>query len=189
MTELSNVDSQAGVPPRHRVLGWAARTALILAVLSCLTVVAVNMAGLTSATSAQKQGSEGSGLFYHANHERSIPRDDDGHIYLDASFGDQQVRFRFDRAAGTAVISPDDARFAGLSTHGLSYSQTVSTTTEGEVRVAPVVIKMLTLKDVTFFNVDAAVADHPLSVSLLGPGFLKRFGSYEIKDNELVLRW
>jgi clan AA aspartic protease (TIGR02281 family) len=188
MSGLSNIDPNADTAPRKRVLGWAARMAAILTGLSCLTMVAINLGGLTTATPAAKSNSESRAFFYHAIHERSIPGDPDGHLYINTSFGNDHVRFRLDTAAPTVVLSPEDALAAGVKTRGLTYATTVPTA-DGDVRVAPVTIKMLTMNEVTFFNVDAAVADHELPDSLLGESFLKRFESYALKDGTLVLRW
>ena len=190
MIEWSSADSDsdAAAAPRKRVIGWAARMAAILAGLSCLTMVAINLGGLTTATPTAKPSAESNGFFYHAIHTRSIPGDPDGHFYINTSVGDEQVRFRLDTAAPIVVLSPGDALAAGVKTRGLTYATTVPTA-DGEVRVAPVTIKMLTMKEVTFFDVDAAVADHELPDSLLGESFLKRFESYAVKDGALVLRW
>jgi aspartyl protease family protein len=38
-------------------------------------------------------------------------------------------------------------------------------------------------------DVDAAVVDSPLTVSLLGMSFLRRLEGYEIRDGALVLGW
>jgi aspartyl protease family protein len=88
----------------------------------------------------------------------------------------------------TVLLSPEDAAAAGVDLKGLVYSSTV-TTPEGQVHAAPVMIKMLTMKEVTFFNLEAAVADHALPTSILGASFLDRFADHEIKDGDLVLRW
>jgi len=189
MIQWSSADSDPeAAAPRKRVIGWAARMAAILAGLSCLTMVAINLGGLTTATPTAKPSAESNGFFYHAIHTRSIPGDPDGHFYINTSVGDEQVRFRLDTAAPIVVLSPGDALAAGVKTRGLTYATTVPTA-DGEVRVAPVTIKMLTMKEVTFFDVDAAVADHELPDSLLGESFLKRFESYAVKDGALVLRW
>jgi clan AA aspartic protease (TIGR02281 family) len=127
-------------------------------------------------------------LFYHASSQMSFPRSGDGRYHLDTEMNERQVRFVVDPGTPTVMLSLDDARTAGIDTQKLSFSGR-ATTPDGEMRVAPVVIPMLTLKQLTLFNVSGVVAEGSLPTSILGLGFLKRFDSYEMRDEELVLSW
>jgi clan AA aspartic protease (TIGR02281 family) len=175
--------------PNHPMLGWAGRAGLIVGTLSCLVIIALNLTGMSAPAAVQKADAvEKRGFLYHASHERSIPADVDRQFFVEISFQDQHARFLVDETVPTVLLSPEDAAAAGVDLKGLVYSSTV-TTPEGQVHAAPVMIKMLTMKEVTFFNLEAAVADHALPTSILGASFLDRFADHEIKDGDLVLRW
>jgi clan AA aspartic protease (TIGR02281 family) len=127
-------------------------------------------------------------LFYHASHEQVLRRSSDGGIYLNADVNERALRFRVDPAASAILLTPSDARAAGLSEGSLTYSGRAKTSA-GEVRTAPVTIQYLHFGTLTLFNVPAAVADTSLPDSILGKDFLKRFQSFEQRSGELVLRW
>lgn len=129
-----------------------------------------------------------SSLFYHASNHMSFPRGGDGRYHLDAEMNQKQVRFVVDPRSPTLMLSLDDARTAGIDTGKLSFSDRARTA-EGEMPVAAVTIPMLTLKQLTLFNVSGVVANGSLPNSVLGLAFLKRFDSYDLGETELVLRW
>jgi aspartyl protease family protein len=62
-------------------------------------------------------------------------------------------------------------------------------TANGEIHVAPVVLREVRLDQFTMQDVDAVVLDTPLAVSLLGMSFLKRLEGYEIRDGDLIVSW
>jgi len=188
MTEIGSADREATAAGRKRVMAWTVRTVMILGAISGIAITAVNIGGLTSATNVPKHQGSGGSLFYHAIHERSFRDDGAGHFYINANLGDQQLRFLLDKNTRTVVLSPNDAHDVGLTTGALTYSTRLATP-DGELRAAPVTIKMLTVNEVTLFNVDAAIAEHPLAHSILGASFLKRFQSYDMQNGKLVLRW
>jgi aspartyl protease family protein len=132
--------------------------------------------------------SSSASLFYHAANQMSFPRGGGGLYQVDAAVNDRQLRFVVDPGTPTVMLSREDARAAGIDTTKLSFSAR-ATTPEGETRVAGVTIPMLTLKQLTLFNVSAVVAEGYLPTSVLGLSFLKRFDSYDVGETELVLRW
>lgn len=127
-------------------------------------------------------------LFYRATNQMSFRRDGDGRYRLDGEMNQNQIRFVVDKNTPAVILSLEDAHAAGIDTGKLSFSARASTP-EGEMRVAPVTIPMLTLKQLTLFNVSGMVAEGHLPTSILGLSFLKRFDSYDLGETELVLRW
>ncbi len=137
---------------------------------------------------AARKSAGSSTLFYHASNQMSFRGGGDGRYYVDAEMNENKIRFVVDPGTPTVMLSLDDARTAGIDTGKLSFSTSV-VTPDGETRVASVMIPMLTLKQLTLFNVKGTVAEGSLSTSVLGLDFLKRFDSYTMRDGELVLRW
>jgi clan AA aspartic protease (TIGR02281 family) len=127
-------------------------------------------------------------LFYHAANQMSFRRGGDRLYQVDAAVNEKELRFVVDPGTPTVMLSRDDARVAGIDTSKLSFSAR-ATTPEGEMRVASVTIPMLTLQQLTLFNVSAVVTEGYLPTPVLGLSFLKRFDSYDVGEAELVLRW
>ncbi len=65
----------------------------------------------------------------------------------------------------------------------------VSQTANGEVRFAAVVLPELRVGSFKVKNLPASVVDGDLEISLLGNSFLSRLKSYQVADDQLVLRW
>jgi aspartyl protease family protein len=119
-------------------------------------------------------------LVYHA--------DPGGHFYVTAAVNGTPIRFLVDTGATLVVLTPDDARAVGIFAGGLSFSQTMSTA-NGEARAAPTTLRDLRLEQLAIDNVDAAVMEQPMAVSLLGMSFLKRLNGYAIRDGVLTIDW
>ena len=75
-----------------------------------------------------------------------------------------------------AGIDPDDLSYFG-----------VARTANGRVRTAPVTLDRVRLADFTDTNVAAVVNEGEMSGSLLGMGYLQRWGRIEIAGGELIL--
>jgi aspartyl protease family protein len=111
-----------------------------------------------------------------------------GHFLLDPAVNGSKVRFLVDTGASYVTLTPEDARAAGIRTGDLRFSGRAATA-NGEVRVAPVVLREIRLGQFTMQDVDAVVVDTPLAISLLGMSFLKRLEGYEIRDGALIVSW
>lgn len=117
----------------------------------------------------------------------TLRRSFDGHFYSDVEVEGTPVRFVVDTGATVVILTRDDARKIGLDPDALDYSGRARTA-NGEVRMAPVTLKEMTLSGVTMNNVRAAVNGGRLDTSLLGMSFLRRFDGVEMRDNRMVLR-
>ena len=117
----------------------------------------------------------------------TIPRSADGHYYLTALVNGEAIRFVVDTGATDMVLTRQDAERAGLSPETLNYLGR-ATTANGEVRTAYVRLSEVQLGEVRDFDVPAVVNDGEMPQSLLGMGYLQRWGRIEIANNELILK-
>ncbi|HDZ83351.1 MAG TPA: TIGR02281 family clan AA aspartic protease [Roseobacter sp.] len=117
----------------------------------------------------------------------TIPRSADGHYYLTALVNGEAIRFVVDTGASDMVLTRQDAERAGLSPETLNYLGR-ATTANGEVRTAYVRLSEVQLGEVRDFDVPAVVNDGEMPQSLLGMGYLQRWGRIEIANNELILK-
>ena len=112
----------------------------------------------------------------------------DGHFTANVKVNGKPVSMIVDTGASTIVLTPEDARKAGIDIDGLTYRVPVITangrTIAARVRLDKVAIGPLDRK-----KVDALVAQPgALTQSLLGMSFLSRLRSYEFSGDFLTLR-
>lgn len=115
-----------------------------------------------------------------------VPRARDGHYYLTIGVNGADLRFVVDTGATDIVLTQSDAVRAGLDLDRLSYLGRANTA-NGEVRTAFVRLDAVQLGDVTDRDVPAVVNGGEMEQSLLGMGYLQRWGRLEIANNELIL--
>ena len=116
----------------------------------------------------------------------TIPRARDGHYYLTMQINGASIRFVVDTGASDMVLTRADAQRVGLSPDTLNYLGRANTA-NGEVRTAFVRLSEVQLGTVRDFDVSAVVNDGDMAQSLLGMGYLQRWGRIEISNNELIL--
>ena len=112
----------------------------------------------------------------------------DGHFTATTKVNGKSISMIVDTGASTIVLTPEDAKKAGIDVSGLSYRVPVITangrTVAARIRLNEVAIGPLDRKDV-----DALVAQPgALTQSLLGMSFLSRLRSYEFSGDFLTLR-
>jgi aspartyl protease family protein len=110
-----------------------------------------------------------------------------GHVVLTASVNGAPVRFLVDTGASTVALSPADARAVGINPNALVFDKT-TTTANGVVRVAPVLLREIRIEQLSVENVPAVV-DPNLNGSLLGMSFLTRLKSFEMREGALTFSW
>jgi clan AA aspartic protease (TIGR02281 family) len=133
--------------------------------------------GAAPGTVVLRGNSEPRPLVYHA--------DSRGHFTIDATANDAPIRFLVDTGATLVFLSTEDARAAGIDPDTLHFDQT-ATTSNGPVRVAPVVLREIRIDDLSVERVPAAVIDG-LAQSVLGMSFLARLKSFEISSGALTI--
>ncbi|HEY0107626.1 MAG TPA: TIGR02281 family clan AA aspartic protease [Rhizomicrobium sp.] len=99
-----------------------------------------------------------------------------------------RVRFAIDTGASDIVLSPQDARRAGIDTGALSYDREIYTA-NGLGHSAETTVASLALGPIRLDDVRVGVNQAAMDSSLLGMAFLRRMRSFEFKDHKLYLRW
>jgi len=114
-----------------------------------------------------------------------LPRQDDGHFYLDMLVNGVPIRFLVDTGASLVALTVKDAQIAAVPVDRAQF-QVVGRGASGDVRGQVVELGQLGIAGKTVTSVDAVVIDGG-EQSLLGQNFLSRFDSVEINGDEMVL--
>lgn len=117
----------------------------------------------------------------------AIAKSKDGQFWTQAHVNSTDIRFLVDTGASVVVLTPDDARKAGLRPDELTYDAQMNTAA-GMVMAARIDIANVSVGDVTVYNVRAVVIRDGLTQSLLGMSFLGEISKMEITSDELILR-
>jgi aspartyl protease family protein len=115
-----------------------------------------------------------------------VPQARDGHYYLTIMVNGAATDFIIDTGATDIVLNQSDAAAAGLDPTKLTYFGRAATA-NGEVRTAPVRLDTVSIGPHQDTNVPAVVNDGELDRSLLGMGYLQRWGRIEISNGALTL--
>jgi aspartyl protease family protein len=115
-----------------------------------------------------------------------VPRAPDGHYYLTLGINGADLRFVVDTGASEMVLTQADAARAGIALDELRYLGRANTA-NGEVRTAYVRLDRVELGNVIDSGVTAVVNEGEMDHSLLGMGYLQRWGRIEIAQGKLIL--
>jgi aspartyl protease family protein len=119
--------------------------------------------------------------------ETVIPRSPDGHFYLDARVGAATVHFMVDTGASIVALNKSDAQAAGVQFSQGDFTAT-GETAGGRIAMRPVTLPSVSVGSLTADNVEAAVVDGDMGVSLLGQSWLRRVGTVTIEGDRMILR-
>jgi clan AA aspartic protease (TIGR02281 family) len=119
-------------------------------------------------------------LVYRAN-----PR---GQFSFTAAVNGASIRFLVDTGANLVMLTPEDARAAGIDPSALVFNSR-AITANGVVRIAPVMLGEIRIEQLSIDNVAAAVQEQNLKQSLLGMSFLQRLKSFEMREGGLTISW
>lgn len=115
-----------------------------------------------------------------------LRRANDGHFYADVSVNGTDMRMLADTGASVLALSVADAESAGIDVDQLSFDMRLSTAngtaSAARVRLDEVRIGSIVRQDVT------AVVSRGLSQSLLGMNFFNSLSTFQIENDELLLR-
>jgi aspartyl protease family protein len=121
-------------------------------------------------------------------HEMTVTRSADGGFYILGQINGAPVRFVIDTGANGVLLSPDDAKRAGMDIDTLKYA-TPAETANGVGFYAPILLPQLTVGEMKLSSVQAAVNKAPMSSSLLGMAFLRQLDDVDIHGDTLTLKW
>jgi aspartyl protease family protein len=110
----------------------------------------------------------------------------DGHYRVEGLVNGASVQFLIDTGASIVLLTPDDARRAGIDPDTLQYGRQISTPNR-VVQGADIVIYQLAVGPIRLVNVAGAVVRKNTSSSLLGISFLSRLSGYEVSDGAMTL--
>ncbi|WP_415920448.1 TIGR02281 family clan AA aspartic protease [Tateyamaria sp. SN6-1] len=116
----------------------------------------------------------------------TVPRSRDGHYYLTLDINGTPTDFVVDTGATDIVLTAQDAEAAGLDPDNLNFLGRANTA-NGEVRTAPVRLDTVTIGPYEDRDVYAVVNGGEMRQSLLGMGYLQRWGRIEISGGEMTL--
>ena len=123
-----------------------------------------------------------------APHEITINADENGDFYIWGSVNGATVRFAVDTGASDIVLSPADAKRAGIDIASLTYGGQYETA-NGIGHGAFVTLEKLAVGPIALIEVPASVDSTAMHSSLLGMAFLKRLKSFEFSKDKLILHY
>lgn len=122
-----------------------------------------------------------------SDHSAVINKSSDGQYWADAMVNDQQVKFLVDTGASVVVLTPKDAKKAGLRPENLTYNAPMNTAA-GQIMAAHTEIASIAVGNVIVHNVRAVVIPRGLTHSLLGMSYLGELRKLEVTPEELILK-
>ena len=117
----------------------------------------------------------------------AIDRAPDGHFYADALVNGAPVRFMVDTGATTIALNRADAQAAGVQFASGDFTGS-GQAVGGAVALKPVMLDRVRIGAVEARDVEAAVVEGEMGVSLLGQSWLRRVGSVAIEGDRMLLR-
>jgi len=170
-------------------LGQAARNAGIWIGIAAILLIGYTFrAALTQAFVQVRGEIVPAYAISNAPHEMTVTASADGGFYILGQINGAPVRFVIDTGANGVLLSPDDAKRAGIDVDTLKYISPAETA-NGVGFYAPILLPKLTVGQLTLSTVTAAVNKAPMSSSLLGMAFLRQMDSVEIHGDQLTLKW
>ena len=118
---------------------------------------------------------------------KGVKRAEDGHFYVVAKVNGIPIRFLVDTGSSLVVLRTDDAARAGIRLNAADFND-AAITAGGDVAIAPVTLDSVTIGTIETRDVEAAVDDGGLDVSLLGQTYLNRLRGMVIDGDRLVMR-
>jgi aspartyl protease family protein len=177
------------------MLNWALGYLAVAVVVGCGFAL---LQGQGSASLERQSAARAAKPSIASNARRAISSDDAGDYVVDAGAGGHFVieavvngvplSFLVDTGASDVVLTLDDAAALGFEPHSLDFNRRYHTA-NGVVRAAPVSLRELRIGQFSLYDLEAAVNEAPIGISLLGMSFLERLAGYQVDDGRLILRW
>lgn len=166
------------VSNRHQ-MGKVAQYAAVWGLIFVGTIAAVGMWGDIQRSVMPRQEVLGATRI-------ALPRQPDGHYYVNALINGVPINFVVDTGASQVVLTQNDARRAGIDVASLRYLGSASTA-NGQVQTASVMLDTVQIGQIRDRDVRAVVNAGQMQGSLLGMSYLSRFSKIEISGNQLIL--
>lgn len=115
-----------------------------------------------------------------------VPISRDGHYHIRLAVNGQPVDFVIDTGATDIVLNQEDAGKIGIDVSTLGFYGRASTA-NGVVETANITLDRIKIGEIVDQNVPAIVSNGELFGSLLGMGYLQRWGRIEIAGGVLTL--
>jgi aspartyl protease family protein len=117
-----------------------------------------------------------------------VARAGTGDFGVSAQINGARVHMVVDTGASSVVLTPEDAKAAGLPLPLLNYTVSIETA-NGRARAAPVTLDRIALGELEERSVDALVVQPgQLRTSLLGMSFLNRLQSWQVTGDRLMMK-
>jgi aspartyl protease family protein len=116
-----------------------------------------------------------------------INRSADGHFYVDAMVNDHLVHFMIDTGASIVVLTKADALAIGEH-FSESEFEVVARGASGDVRGKNIKLHHVSIGQKDAWDIDAAITEDGLDVSLLGQSYLAQVGEVSIVGDKMTLR-
>ncbi len=117
-----------------------------------------------------------------------VARTGAGDFAVSAQINGARVHMVVDTGASSVVLTPDDAKAAGLPLALLNYTVNIETA-NGRARAAPVTLDRIAMGELEERSVEALVVQPgQLRTSLLGMSFLNRLQSWQVSGDRLMLK-
>ncbi len=117
----------------------------------------------------------------------AITKSADGQFWTEARVNSSSIRFLIDTGASVVALTEEDAMKAGLDMRKLRYVTPINTAA-GQIKAAPVTLKLVSVGNVSARNVRAVVIRKGLSHSLLGMSYLGQLQTVQASKTQLILR-
>ena len=117
----------------------------------------------------------------------AISKARDGQFWVDARVNNSSIKFLVDTGASIVALTPLDAQKAGIALGNLQYTVPINTAA-GQIMAASTRLSLISVGNVTVYNVRAVIIPKGLSHSLLGMSYLGELQRVEASKNLLILR-
>ncbi len=116
-----------------------------------------------------------------------INRSPDGHFYVDAMVNNRVIHFMIDTGASLVVLTEDDALAIGEHVNEAEFT-VIARGASGDVRGKNIKLHHISIGQKDAWDIDAAVTEAGLDVSLLGQSYLAQVGEVSIVGDKMTLR-
>ncbi len=115
-----------------------------------------------------------------------LPREQDGHFYINAVLNNVKIRFLIDTGASKSFLSINDAQSLGIDLNKVKFNRfyhTANGITQGGVYK----VKKFQIGKITIENINVSIGKNYQGVSLLGMDVISFFDNFIIDNDHLLI--